>query len=71
MRSNREVLIDGLESIEAGCRTVAAYPLETLSRSEGLALLDRLDKLDQQLARLHKRMSGRLLVMAPDHRASA
>lgn len=63
MRSNRDTLIEGLEAIEAGCRAVAGYPLETLSRSEGHALLARLDKLNQQLALLEKRVSGRLLTM--------
>jgi hypothetical protein len=71
MRSNRDLLIDGLEAIETGHRAVAKFPVETLSRSEGHALLARLDKLAQELTLLHRRVSGRLLTMPPDHRASA
>jgi hypothetical protein len=71
MRSDREALIEGLEAIEAGYRAVAAFPLETLSRSEGYALLTRLDKLNQASVLLNRRLSGRLLTMTRDRRASA
>jgi hypothetical protein len=71
MSSDREALIEALDAIEAGCRTVAAFPLETLSRTEGHALLARLDKLDQRLVSVHRRMSGRLLTVARGHRTSA
>jgi hypothetical protein len=66
-----ETLISGLENIETGCRAVAAFPVETLSRTDGQALLLRLDKLSQELARLQQRMNGRLLTMPRDRRASA
>jgi hypothetical protein len=71
MRANTSALITGLENIEAGCRAVAAFPLETLSRSDGRALLLRLDKVSQDLEMLQKRMNGRLLTMPRDTRASA
>jgi GTP-sensing pleiotropic transcriptional regulator CodY len=47
MRSDREVIVAALDAIEAGYRTVSTFPLETLSRSEGQALLVRLEKLDR------------------------
>jgi hypothetical protein len=62
MSSNKEVLVDGLEAMESGYRVVAAYPIETLSRSEGHALLARLDKLSQELLLLQRRVNGRLIV---------
>ncbi len=71
MRSNKDGLIEGLEAIEAGYRAVATFPMETLSRAEAHALLTRLDKLDQELVLMQRRLNGRLLSMARDRRASA
>ena len=48
------MLVEALEAIEAGCKAVAAFPVETLSRTEGQALLARLDKLDQKLVALQR-----------------
>jgi hypothetical protein len=62
MRSDKEVLIEALEAIEAGCKAVAAFPTETLSRTDGQALLARLDKVDQRLAALQRSLNGRLLI---------
>jgi hypothetical protein len=64
MSSDREALIEALETIEAGYRGVAVFPFATLSRTEGQALLARLDKLDQQLVALQRRLSGQLITMA-------
>jgi hypothetical protein len=71
MRSNRDVLIAALDSMDAAYRSVAAFPMETLSRTEGHALLTRLDKLDQQLAALRRRVNGRLITVSRDRRTSA
>lgn len=65
MRSNKEVLVEALEAIEAGCKAVGVFPLETLSRTDGQALLARLDKLDQKLVSLQRSLSGRLITTAP------
>jgi hypothetical protein len=62
-------LINALDALEDDYRSVAAFPLETLSRSEGRALIARLDKLDQKLVALQRRLSGRLISV--DRRASA
>ncbi len=61
MSSDKELLIEALDAIEAGYRGVSAFPFETLSRTEGQALLTRLDKLDQQLVALQRRLNGRLI----------
>jgi hypothetical protein len=71
MRSDKEVLVEALEAIEAGCRTVGVFPLETLSRTDGQSLLARLDKVDQKLVALQRSLSGRLLTVGRDRRASA
>jgi hypothetical protein len=71
MRSDREALIEALDAIEVGYTAVAAFPVEALSRTEGHALLARLDTVDQKLVLLRKRLSGRLIAAARDRRASA
>ena len=71
MRSDKEALVEALEAIEAGCRAVEVFPLETLSRTDGQALLARLDKVDQKLVALQRNLRGRLITVARDRRASA
>ena len=65
MRSDKEALIEALETMEAGCTAIGVFPLETLSRTDGQALLARLDKLDQKLVSLQRSLRGRLLMTAP------
>ena len=65
MRSDKEALVEALESIEDGCRSVGVFPLETLSRADSQALLARLDKLDQKLVALQRSLKGRLIMTAP------
>ena len=55
------MLVEALDAIETGSTAVAAFPVETLSRTEGQALLARLDKLDQKLVALRRKLSGRLI----------
>lgn len=64
MSSGKRALIEALESIEAGCAAVSAFPVETLSRTEGRDLLARLDRLDQRLELLRKQLSGRMIAVA-------
>jgi DNA invertase Pin-like site-specific DNA recombinase len=71
MSSDRESLVEALEAIEAGCRAVGVFPLETLSRTDGQALLARLDKLDQKIVAVHRRLNGRLLTTALHRQVSA
>lgn len=58
------MLVEALDAIEAGCRAVGVFPLETLSRSDGQALLARLDQLDQKIVAVHRRLKGRLITTA-------
>ena len=69
MRSDKEILVEALDAIEAGCKAIGVFPLETLSRTDSQALLARLDKVDQKLVALQRSLNGRLLLTAP--RASA
>ena len=55
MRSDKEALVEALEAIEAGCKALEKFPLETLSRTDGQALLARLDKVDQNLVALQRK----------------
>ena len=71
MRSDKEALVEALEAIEAGCKALEKFPLEALSRTDGQALLARLDKVDQNLVALQRNLRGRLITVASDHRASA
>jgi Domain of unknown function (DUF222) len=61
VRSDREDIVAALDAIEAGYRTVSTFPLETLSRSEGQALLVRLEKLEQKWVALDRKLLGRLV----------
>jgi hypothetical protein len=70
MSSDKETLVEALEAIEAGCRAVGVFPLETLSRTDGQALLARLDKLDQKIVAVHRRLNGRLLTTAHDRQVA-
>lgn len=65
MRSDKEILVDALDAIEAGCKAIGVFPLETLSRTDSQALLARLDKVDQKLVALQRSLNGRLLLTAP------
>ncbi len=70
MRSDKEALVAALDAIEAGCRAVGVFPLETLSRTDGQALLARLDKLDQKILAVHKRLNGRLIMTGRERQVS-
>ncbi|SEH56211.1 hypothetical protein SAMN04489835_1456 [Mycolicibacterium rutilum] len=59
MRSN--TVVDVLTRIESIYKDVAALRLDGLSRTELYALIEHLDKLDQQLAALDQKLFGRLL----------
>jgi len=61
MRSDKELIIAALDSIKDGYRAVAAFPLETLSRSEKHALLVRLEELDKDWVAVDRRLIGQLV----------
>ena len=61
MRSDRELIIGALDTIKDGYRAVAAFPLETLTRSEKHALLARLEELDKEWVTLDRKLIGQLI----------
>ena len=61
MRSDRELIVTALDAIKDGYRAVAAFPLETLSRSEKHALLARLEDLDKDWVAVDRRLIGQLI----------
>jgi Domain of unknown function (DUF222) len=61
MRSDRELIVAALDAIKDGYRTVAAFPLETLTRSEKHALLARLEELDKDWVAVDRRLIGQLV----------
>jgi Domain of unknown function (DUF222) len=61
MRSNTGLIVDALDAIEGGYRAVAAFPLETLTRSERQALLARMEELDKKWVALDRRLIGQLV----------
>ena len=61
MRPDRELIVAALDAINDGYRTVAAFPLETLTRSEKHSLLARLEELDKEWVALDRRLIGQLI----------
>ena len=61
MRSDRELIVAALDAINDGYRTVGAFPLETLTRSEKHSLLARLEELDKEWVALDRRLIGQLI----------
>ncbi|UUO02162.1 hypothetical protein M4D79_00570 [Mycolicibacterium novocastrense] len=60
MRSNQ--ISDVLTSLESLYRELATLRLDGLTRTELYALIEQLDKLDNQVAALERRLFGRLLL---------
>jgi hypothetical protein len=61
MRSDRNLIVAALDAIKDGYRAVAAFPLETLTRSEKHALLARLEELDKDWHAVDRRLIGQLV----------
>jgi hypothetical protein len=61
MSSSRELIVEALDAIQGGYRAVAAFPLETLTRSDRNALLARLEELDKEWVALDRRLIGQLV----------
>ncbi|KUI16105.1 hypothetical protein AU192_01520 [Mycobacterium lehmannii] len=60
MRSNQ--VSDVLTTLESLYRELAGLRLDGLTRTELYALIEQLDKLDNQVAELEQRLFGRLLL---------
>ncbi len=66
--SSKDEIIAALDSVDAAYNRLLGLPLQTLTRSERVQLLQRLDSLGKQLAAFDRRLLGRLITeAAPDH----
>jgi hypothetical protein len=61
MRTIKDEVVGALEAVESGYRALSRLPLETLSRSDTYALIERLETLDKASAGLSRRLIGRLM----------
>src|SRR4029453_17368423 len=61
MSSSREKIIAALDAADASYRKLAALPLETLTRPEKQALLNRLEELGKKMTGLDRRLIGQMV----------
>ncbi|MBO0679861.1 DUF222 domain-containing protein [Mycolicibacterium sp. S2-37] len=61
MSSTHEKVLDVFDAVDAFYGTLAALPVGALNRAEAQALLERLDRLEGQLAATDRRILGRLI----------
>jgi hypothetical protein len=61
MSSSKEKIIAALDAVDAGQRQLAALPLETLTRPEKQAVLNRLEGFGKKIAALDRRLIGQLV----------
>lgn len=59
--SSRNEIIAALDSVDAAYNRLLGLPLHTLTRSERVQLLQRLDALGKQLVAFDRRLLGRLI----------
>jgi hypothetical protein len=57
----RDRVMDVFDAADAFYGTLAALPVAALNRAEAQALLERMDKVENQLATLDRRILGRLI----------
>jgi hypothetical protein len=62
--SSRNDIIAALDAVDAAYHRLLDLPLHTLTRSERVQLLQRLDGLGKQLAAFDRRLVGRLVTEA-------
>jgi hypothetical protein len=62
--SSKNDIIAALDSVDAAYHKLLGLPLHTLTRSERIQLLQRLDALGRQLAAFDRRLVGRLVTEA-------
>ncbi|HEX3288322.1 MAG TPA: hypothetical protein VHT50_27550 [Mycobacterium sp.] len=62
--SSKNDIIAALDSVDAAYNRLLGLPLHTLTRSERVQLLQRLDVLGKQLAAFDRRLVGRLVTEA-------
>jgi hypothetical protein len=62
--SSKNDIITALDSVDAAYHRLLGLPLHTLTRSERVQLLQRLDALGKQLAAFDRQLVGRLITEA-------
>jgi hypothetical protein len=62
--SSRNDISAALDAVDAAHRRLLALPLHTLTRSERIELLQRIDVLGKKLAAFDRRLVGRLITEA-------
>lgn len=59
--SSKEDIVAALDAVDAAHHRLLALPLQTLTRSERIELLKKIDELGCKLAALDRRLIGRLV----------
>lgn len=59
--SSKDDIIAALDAVDAAHRRLLGLPLHTLTRSERIQLLQRIDELGRKLAEFDRRLVGRLI----------
>src|ERR1700754_3631180 len=62
--NSKEDIIAALDAVDAAYNRLLGLPLHTLTRSERVQLLQRLDALGKELAAFDRRLVGRLITEA-------
>jgi hypothetical protein len=62
--SSKNDIVAALDAVDAAHRRLLALPLHTLTRSERIELLQKIDELGKRLAAFDRRLVGRLITEA-------
>lgn len=62
--SSKNDIVAALDAVDAAHRRLLALPVHTLTRSERIELLQKIDELGKRLAAFDRRLVGRLITEA-------
>lgn len=62
--SSKSDIVAALDAVDAAHRRLLALPVHTLTRSERIELLQKIDELGKRLAAFDRRLVGRLITEA-------
>lgn len=62
--NSKQDIVAALEAVDTAHRRLLALPLHTLTRSERIDLLQKIDELGRKLAAFDRRLVGRLITEA-------
>ena len=63
--SSKHDIVAALDAVDAAHHRLLALPLQTLTRSERIELLKKIDELGEKLVAFDRRLIGRLITQAP------